>query len=190
MTTEALIIKDPVFAAYLLYRGHEPVVIEPSVKGEQAKSYVYGIDVRDAHYDRPFLGSRMPKDTISWRNFITWMDRLIEIEDLRMHQRHDRQNESGIILHRDNTCFSTTNQAVASYILSLSDPYNILPIDTQQLGRDRGFRFIFSEGDRVFTLYNHMLENDDVTASWQHAKDMYKLATMIRREQVRAPIHL
>lgn len=185
MTNEKLIIKDPTFAAYLLSKGREPQDIEPAVRGEQSKVYVYGAEVKDAHFDRSFIGSRMPQERASWRNFVTWMNRLIEIEDLKLRQRHDRVSESGLFIHKDEQCFATTNQAVAAFIFGIINEQEAVPIDVQTLGKDRGYRFIFTKGIQLYDMHGRMLESDDVSDTWCRMKDMYKLATMVRREQTR-----
>lgn len=125
------------------------------------------------------------------------MDRLIEIEDLRLRQQHDRPSGSGLYSPPKTSplasltdipvpLWATTNQGVAAFVHSLADAYSIIQVDTHQLGRDRGFRFIFSRGLVIQSVYQSMLESDSCSTTWIHAKDMYKIATMIRREQTRS----
>ena len=182
-----LIIKDPVFAAYLLFKGHEPKEINPYIRGERPKTYVYGPEVRDAHYDRPFLGSRMRQEKASWRDFLTWMNRLIEIESLQLNQHHDGRHETGLVLSKlasessQRQCFATTDQAVAAFILGFSDKIGSILVSVQSLGK--GYRFVFTEGAAIYEEYGIMLQTGEQRESWCTMKSLYKLATMIRREQ-------
>lgn len=185
MSDEPLAIKDPVFAAYLLAKGVSPMDIDPSIRGEQSKTYVYSATVRQEHWDRPFLGSRTSKETAPWSTFISWMNALIELEDLQLRQQHDRPMESGLFIFADKTCFATTNQAVAAYVFAISNKLDVIPLEVQPLGKDRGYRYIFSNGKEVLKQYVEMLKDNNQRDSWLRMKDFYKEATMIRREMTR-----
>lgn len=181
----ALEIKDPVFAAYLVSKGCELKGICPSSKTEP-KLYLFDDAVKEEQHEARFLGCKTQRDKVAWRDFITSMRRLIQLEDLRLREMSDRPNKTGWEIYKGAKVFVTTDQAIAAFILRNSDKKGIVALDVQRLGKDKGYKFIFDDPNKwAESAVPRMLEGHNFVDTWWNMKCDFKLATSIRRQITR-----
>lgn len=182
-------IVDPVFATYLIHKGCELDDIEPSGWKDEPKYYLFDESVREADHESAFLGCGMPKEMVSWRDFITGINRLFKVEDLKLRQVSDRTETTGWELIKGEKFFVTTDQAIAAFILSHADNKGITVSSVRQI--KGGYKFIFSDPNNwAESAITKMLEGGNYVDTWWEMKCSYKLATSIRRKYKRAPTGL
>jgi L-rhamnose mutarotase len=178
-------IKDPVFAAYLLSKRCKLQGIEPSSKSPpEPKRYIFDEAVKSESHEADFLGiAKQPADT-TWRNFIDQMNNLQIIEDQLLRQITNRPKKIGVEARSGNkeTVFVTSDQGVAAFLLTHN--VGMWLQDVQEMGKDRGHLFIFSEYKEAQRLYTQML-NSRRNDSWWNMKCAYKRATSMRRALLR-----
>jgi hypothetical protein len=183
-------IKDPVFASFLLSKGCELKGIEPSSKNEP-KLYLFDESVKEEPHEASFLGCGCPREKVAWRDFVTHMNRIMRVEDLKLRQMSDRPNKTGVELYKGTKVFVTTDQAVAAFILSHADKKGIVTLSVQMMGKDKGYKFVFDDPNGwTEAAVARMLEGKNFTDTWWNMKSSFKLATSIRRKFTRASTDL
>lgn len=172
-------IVDPVFAAYLMYRGCTVEEVEPASSSNNPKKYIFDEKVKDTPFEAEFLGINVAPLRTTWRNFIEQLNSLFTMEDLILRQYTNRPRRIGIDTRIEKTpVFVTTDQGGAAFLLTQNG--GILPVDVRGMGSDQGFLFVFSEHKRALHLYTEML-NGKKSDSWWNMKCAHKRATSIRR---------
>lgn len=174
-------VTDMVFAAFLIRNKCElcDIIVEREF-GKPPKRYIFSEEVKYTSLEAQFLGLGCVAARDQWVTFIDFMNRLTQIEDVRLRQSHSRHEENGIKLINKEKRWITTSQSTAAFLLNPTlEEKNIILVDVVHLGPNKGYRFIFNEADTCQQEWTLMTAGF-AAASWWIMKACHKRVTGLR----------
>jgi hypothetical protein len=167
-------IKDPVYAAYLIFRGCKLVKIDRYCP-PNPKKYIFDGSARDEPYEAEFLCAIGQGVKTTWLDFKNRMDNLQAKEDRLFRQTStQRIDRNGKEHWLGQEVFVTSSQPVAAFLLSRG-----IQIHGASEIRKGNYLFAFLNHARADALTLEMLDGD-AEGTWYEMKEKYKHATSLR----------
>lgn len=166
--------KDPVFAAYLIFRGCKLLTIYPCNRATP-KKYFFEWSEDIISYEAEFLGATEHGVKTTWLDFKNRMDNLQAKEDRLFRYsstlRIERNGEENWLGQR---VFVTSSQPIAAFLLSKG--LQMFGASEIRIGNHL---FAFLDHEKASALTLEMLDGT-MGDSWYEMKTKYKHATALR----------